>query len=82
MDRARHLPGLFVMTESYQDSFRKIAPIKDLPEGEAKVFRSGGATITVQRRGTSLEAKYGSRVLASRIEDGWAWVCLDGCEPE
>ena len=27
----------------------------------------------------SLVAKGG---LAARIEDGWAWVCLDGCERE
>jgi len=69
------------MTESYEQSFRKIAPVKDLPDGQAKVFRTGGTTITVLRRGDALEAKYGSRALAARIEDGWAWVCLDGCEP-
>lgn len=69
------------MTESYEQSFRKIAALKDLPDGLPKVFQTGGSEITVVRRGDVLEARFGSRPLAARVEDGWAWVCLDGCEP-
>lgn len=70
------------MTQSYEQSFRKITPFGDLPDGQRKTFRSGGATIELLRRGNKLEARDGERLLASRIDDGWAWVCLDGCEAE
>lgn len=109
------------MTQSYEQSFRKIAPVEDLPDGKAKVFRAAGATVVLLRDGKKLEAIDGSCVaddtgemsaamrlthilecvasglnesgadwkslvakggLAARIEDGWAWVCLDGCERE
>ena len=106
------------MSQSYEQSFRKISPIDDLPDGQPKVYRAAGATVVLLRRGQSVEAIDGSCVsedagvpaqvrltrildcvaaglgegatdwqslvekggLAARIEDGWAWVCLDGCE--
>ena len=120
------------MSKSYEQSFRKIAPVEDLPDGKPKVFRAAGATIVLLRRGNALEAIDGSCVsddtdmpeqrriarildcvsaavvdgrsgapdgqagspvrqeswqslvtkagLAARVEDGWAWVCLDGCK--
>ena len=105
------------MAQSYEDSFRKIAPVTDLPDGKPKIYRAAGATVVLLRRGNALEAIDGSCVsddrnmpeqlrltrildcvgaalnessewrslvekggLAARIEDGWAWVCLDGCE--
>ncbi len=106
------------MTQSYDQSFRKIAPVEDLPDGKPKVFRAAGATVVLLRNGQAIEAIDGSCVaddaemsaamrltrildcvaaglgerdgnwkslvekggLAARIEGGWAWVCLDGCE--
>ena len=106
------------MTQSYEDSFRRIAPVEDLPDGKPKIFRAAGATVVLLRNGQSVEAIDGSCVsddadmspalrltrildcvaaglgernadwkslvqkggLAARIDDGWAWVCLDGCE--
>jgi hypothetical protein len=106
------------MTQSYEESFRKIAPVEDLPDGKPKVFRAAGATVVLLRNGPTIEAIDGSCVaddvevsaslrltrildcvaaglgeregnwkslvakggLAARIEEGWAWVCLDGCE--
>lgn len=105
------------MSKSYEQSFRKIASVDDLPDGRPKIFRAAGATVVLLRRGKSVEAIDGSCVaddhampeqlrlkrilecvaagqaaptaewdtlvkkggLAARIEDGWAWVCLDGC---
>ena len=105
------------MAESYEQSFRKITPVGDLPEGEPKIYRAAGATVVLLRHGNTVEAIDGSCVaddkdlpaplrltrilecvaagqgksttewrslmqrgaLAARIEDGWAWVCLDGC---
>ena len=93
------------MAQSNEQSLRKITTVDDLPEGQPKIYRAGGATVVLLRRGDSLEAIDGSCVadadirpdlrlkrimecvaagegknLAARIEDGWAWVCLDGCE--
>lgn len=106
------------MPNSYEQSFRKITPVEDLPDGQAKIYRAAGSTVVLLRRGNTLEAIDGSCVaddtdmteqqrltrildcvaaglnerdsnwpslvqkggLAARIEDGWAWVCLDGCE--
>lgn len=120
------------MSKSYEQSFRKIAPVDDLPDGKPKIFRAAGATIVLLRRGNAIEAIDGSCVsddtdmpeqrrlarildcvatavaggpsrasdgqagppvvpeswkslvtragLSARIEDGWAWVCLDGCK--
>jgi hypothetical protein len=106
------------MTQSYEQSFRKIAPVEDLPDGKPRVFRAGGATVVLLRSGPKLEAIDGSCAgddseagaamrlthildcvaaglnesganwkslvekggLVARIEDGWAWVCIDGCE--
>ncbi|GAC1428472.1 MAG: hypothetical protein NVSMB68_00500 [Thermoanaerobaculia bacterium] len=108
------------MSQSYEQSFRKITPVAELPEGQPKIFRAAGATVVLLRRGESVEAIDGSCVsdntempaqvrlvrilecvaasasasppdwlslverggLAARIEDGWAWVCLDGCARE
>jgi|SRR5476651_870475 hypothetical protein len=110
--------GPFCMTQSYEESFRKIAPVEDLSDGQPKIFRAAGATVVLMRNGQALEAIDGSCVsddadmsaamrltrildcvaaglgerdadwkslvakggLAARIDDGWAWVCLDGCE--
>lgn len=120
------------MSKSYEQSFRKIAPVEDLPDGKPKIFRAAGATIVLLRHGDAIEAIDGSCVsddtdmpeqrrlarildcvaaavaggpsrasegkaglpvvpeswqslvtkagLAARVEDGWAWVCLDGCK--
>lgn len=106
------------MPNSYEQSFRKITPADDLPDGQPKIYRAAGSTVVLLRRGNTLEAIDGSCVaddtemtgqqrltriidcvaasrsardpdwqslvkkggLAARIEDGWAWVCLDGCE--
>lgn len=70
------------MNEAYEDSYRKIAPVNDLPEGIAKTYRAAGATVILRRVGDRIEAEdCGSGTpLATRVEEGWAWVCLDGCE--
>ncbi len=68
------------MSHSCEDSFRKITTVDDLPDGKPKVFRAAGATVVLLRRGNSIEAIDGS--CAARIDDGWAWVCLDECERE
>ena len=72
------------MSRSYEESFRKIAPMQDLPDGVAKTYRAAGATVVLTRRGDRVDAEdCGSRApLSTRVEEGWAWVCLDGCEIE
>jgi hypothetical protein len=103
------------MTQAYEQNFRRIAPVEDLPDGKPRVFRAAGATVVLLRNGQKLEAIDGSCVaddsemtaamrltrildciaaglnepdpnwkslvekggLAARIEEGWAWVCVD-----
>lgn len=72
------------MSQSYDDSFRKIAPVNDLPEGIGKTYRAAGATVVLTRRGNTIQAEdcASHEPLSARIEEGWAWVCLDGCQIE
>lgn len=37
------------MTTPYQRGFRKIAELSDLPQGEPRLYRTGGATILLLR---------------------------------
>ena len=50
------------MSSSYEQNYRKIAPLSDLPEGTPRVFRAAGATVVLLRRGNAIDAIDGSCV--------------------
>jgi len=50
------------MTQSREESFPRIAPVDDLPDGKPKIFRAAGATVVLLRNGQSVEAIDGSCV--------------------
>lgn len=71
--------------DAYARNFTKICRLEELPSDKPKVFRTGGATVILSRLGDAVEAVDGSsreqRALATRVEDGSVWVCLEGCTP-
>lgn len=71
--------------DAYTGNFTKICRLEELPGDKPRVFRTGGAIVILSRRGDAVDAVDGSsterRALATRVEDGSVWVCLEDCTP-
>ena len=73
------------MSSAFEASFHKIARLDDLPLDEAKTYRAAGTTVILRRTKQGVVALNPARPdrpakLATRIENGDVWVCIEACE--